>query len=103
AGSIASLTGVTERDAGLASGLNNAAFHVSGAIGIAVMAAVALTKGTGATPAIAMTDGFSKAFIACAIFAAVGLLAAVTLLGRPRSPQPVTSAVPAPERSDRAA
>ena len=103
AASIASLTGITERNAGLASGLNNTAFHVGGAIGIAIMAAVALTQGKGATPPIAMTDGFSKAFIACAIFAAVGLVAAVTLLGRPRTPQPLTTAAPAPERRDHAA
>lgn len=84
AGSIASLTGVSHRDAGLASGLNNAAFHVGGAIGISIMSAVALTQGSGATPAAAMTDGFGKAFIAAVVFAAVGLVAAATLLGRPR-------------------
>jgi EmrB/QacA subfamily drug resistance transporter len=105
AGSIASLAGVTERDAGLAAGVNNAAFHVGGAIGISIMAAVAVTQGIGSTPAIAATDGFSKAFIASAIFAAVGLTAAATLLGRPRSPAaatpaqrpaPATASTPAP-------
>lgn len=103
AGSIASLTGITPRDAGLASGLNNAAFHVGGALGISIMAAVALTQGTGANPATAATDGFGKAFIASAIFAAVGLLAAVTLLGRPRSLRLASTAEPAPARPDRAA
>jgi EmrB/QacA subfamily drug resistance transporter len=102
AGSIASLTGVKEQDAGLASGLNSASFHVGGAIGIAIMAGVAITQGKGANPAIAAVDGFGKAFIASAIFAAVGLLAALTLLGRPRQ-QPVSITTATSSRTDRAA
>ena len=103
AGSIASLTGIPERDAGIASGLNSAAFHVGGAIGIAILAAVAVAQGTGANPGLAAVDGFNKAFIASAVFAAVGLLVAVTLLGRPRRPQATVSTAPAPQRTDRAA
>ena len=47
AGSIASLTGVAERDAGLASGLNNASFQIGGALGVAVLSTVAVS---GASP-----------------------------------------------------
>jgi EmrB/QacA subfamily drug resistance transporter len=103
AGSIASLTGITERDAGLASGLNTASFHVGGALGIAIMAAVALTQGVGANPAAAAVDGFNKAFIASAVFVAVGLVVAVTMLGRPRTLRLASAGAPAAERSDRAA
>jgi predicted MFS family arabinose efflux permease len=104
AGSIASLSGVPERDAGVASGLNSAAFHVGGAIGIAIMAAVALTQGTGANPGLAAVDGFNKAFIASAFFAVAGLLVALTLLGPlRRRPQVVVSAAPDPRRTDHAA
>jgi len=102
-GSIASLTGVTERHAGIAAGLNNAAFQLGGALGIAIMAAVALTQGTGATPAIAATDGFNKAFVACALFAVAGLVAAVTLLRGQRRRQPLAAVTSTPQQPDRAA
>ena len=92
AGSIASLTGITERDAGLASGLNTAAFHIGGAIGIAIMAAVALSQGSGATPAAAAVDGFNHAFVAAVVFAVVGIAGATALLGRPRSRRSATAA-----------
>lgn len=102
AGSIASLTGVEQRDAGVAAGLNNIGFHVGGALGIAVMAAVALT-GTGANPGLAAVDGFNKAFVASAIFAAVGLVVTLVLLGRPRTAAEVAPVVPLPGPADRAA
>jgi predicted MFS family arabinose efflux permease len=75
AGSIASLTGVAERDAGLASGLNNAAFQIGGAVGVAVLSTVAVTAGA------APIDGYRAAFLAAIAFSALGVLAALTLLG----------------------
>ena len=48
AGSIASLTGVAETDAGLASGLNNASFQIGGAVGVAILSTVAVSGAHGA-------------------------------------------------------
>ena len=50
AGSIASLTGVAESDAGLASGLNNASFQIGGAIGVAILSTAAVSGAHGADP-----------------------------------------------------
>jgi hypothetical protein len=50
AGSIASLTGVAETEAGLGSGLNNASFQIGGAVGVAILSTVrrhARTRGGG--------------------------------------------------------
>lgn len=96
AGSIASLTGVADRDAGLASGLNNAAFHVGGALGIAILATVAVSHARGPNPAVAMTAGFQAAFGVAIVFAAVGVLAALALLGRPRAVAPVAKPAAVP-------
>jgi predicted MFS family arabinose efflux permease len=80
---VATLAGVAERDAGLASGLNTAAFQIGGALGSAVVTTVAVSHVEGRSPA-ALTEGFQSAFVAAATFAAIGLVAAVTSLGRPR-------------------
>jgi EmrB/QacA subfamily drug resistance transporter len=85
AGSIAALSGVPERDSGIASGVSNAAFHVGGALGIAIMASVAVSHASGANPLAAITHGFSVAFGVAIIFAGVGILASLFLLGRPKA------------------
>ena len=51
AGSIASLTGVAETDAGLASGLNNASFQIGGAVGVAILSTVAVSARARRRPA----------------------------------------------------
>jgi EmrB/QacA subfamily drug resistance transporter len=80
AASVATLTGVAERDAGLASGLNNAAFQIGGALGSAVVTSVALSQATGPNPLAALTEGYRSAFAAAIVFAVLGLVVAVTLL-----------------------
>ena len=50
AGSIASLTGVADTEAGLASGLNNASFQIGGAVGVAILSTVAVSGAHGAVP-----------------------------------------------------
>jgi EmrB/QacA subfamily drug resistance transporter len=84
AASIAALTGVPERDSGIASGVSNAAFHVGGALGIAIMAVVALSNAKGAIPPVAITHGFSVAFGVAIGFAGLGILVSLFLLGRPK-------------------
>jgi EmrB/QacA subfamily drug resistance transporter len=82
AGSIASLAGVAETEAGLASGLNNTSFQIGGAVGVAILSSVAISQADGPQPLVELTDGFQTAFAAAIAFAAAGLLAAILLLGR---------------------
>ena len=86
AGSIASLAGVAEADAGLASGLNNSSFQIGGAVGVAILSTVAVSQADGADPLTALTNGFQSAFATAIVFAVVGLLAAIALLGKFRLP-----------------
>jgi MFS family permease len=94
AGSIASLTGVAETEAGLASGLNNASFQIGGAVGVAVLSTVAVSGAHG-TGLAALTDGYQSAFTVAIAFSALGLLAASLLLGRSRERGPVAEPEPA--------
>jgi EmrB/QacA subfamily drug resistance transporter len=86
AGSIASLTGVADTEAGLASGLNNASFQIGGAVGVAVLSTVAVSGAHGADPLTALTNGYQSAFAAAIVVAVLGAGAAALLLGRRREP-----------------
>jgi EmrB/QacA subfamily drug resistance transporter len=64
--SIGALAGVTERDAGVASGLIDTSQQLGGAIGIAIASTVAAARsrvlaGQGRTAAVALTGGFHEA------------------------------------------
>jgi MFS family permease len=79
--SIAGLTGVAEREAGLASGLLNTSQQLGGAIGVAIASTVAATRfdtllASGSDHAAALTGGFQWAFWVCG---AIGLLALPTI------------------------
>jgi EmrB/QacA subfamily drug resistance transporter len=91
AGSIASLAGVAEADAGLASGLNNSSFQIGGAVGVAILSTVAVSEADGAGPLVALTNGFQAAFATAIVFALLGLVAAIALLGKLRAPAPVAA------------
>jgi EmrB/QacA subfamily drug resistance transporter len=84
AASIATVSGVGEADAGLASGLNNASFQIGGALGVAILSSVAIAQTEGSEPLVALTAGFQSAFAAAIAFAAVGILAGAILLGKTR-------------------
>jgi EmrB/QacA subfamily drug resistance transporter len=89
--SIAGLTGVRERDAGLASGLLNTSQQLGGAIGVAVASTVAATHlktllADGTPAAVALTGGFHWALWVCA---AIGFLA-LPLLALLRRRRPVS-------------
>src|SRR4051812_28097947 len=92
AGSIGSLAGVAETDAGLASGLNNSSFQIGGALGGAIVSSVAVSEAHGSDPLAALTNGFQSAFATAIIFAAVGLVVAVALLRKLRLPAAVPAA-----------
>ncbi|SCX72844.1 MFS transporter [Variovorax sp. EL159] len=82
AGSIAALSGVGKSEAGLASGINTAAFQLGGAFGAAAVATVAVSfAAVQSVPAL--HRGYQASFIACAVFAMAGLLVAWRLLRRP--------------------
>lgn len=84
AASIAALTGVAERESGLASGINTAAFQIGGALGVAVVTTVAVSHTVGSGRLVALTEGFGAGFLACAVLAVAGALLALVLLRRPR-------------------
>src|SRR5215208_213421 len=90
AGSIASLTGVAETEAGLASGLNNASFQIGGAVGVAILSTVAVSGAHGAGSLTALTNGYQSAFGVAIAVAALGAVAAGLLLGSRREPDLVT-------------
>jgi EmrB/QacA subfamily drug resistance transporter len=104
--SIAALAGVRESEAGLASGLMNTSQQIGGALGIAVLSAVAtstsddaLSSGTAAPSAL--TDGFQAAFTGAAGIALAGvLIALVVVRGRDISEAPA-GAAPAMEGATR--
>ena len=86
---IAAVSGVGEREAGLASGLINTSQQVGGALGLAVLATIAnsrtddLVASAGGDPSAlpnALTEGFQSAFLAGAGIAVLGLLATLFLI-----------------------
>ena len=98
--SIAALAGVQAAEAGLASGLINTSQQIGGALGIAALSTIATSRTDGrrrrrarAVPD-ALVDGFTSAFVAGAIIAALGIVAALTLIRRDELEQ-APEAVPA--------
>jgi hypothetical protein len=83
--SIGGLTGVKQEDAGLASGLINTTQQIGGALGIAILSAIATSTTSSAVAdgtalPVAMTDGFRTAFWVGTGIAALGLLASLVLV-----------------------
>ena len=88
---VAALTGVDERESGLASGLSNTAFQIGQALGVAIASTVAVSSSEdygaahdGANQLVVLTEGFQSAFVACAALAGIAVLVGLALLGPPR-------------------
>jgi EmrB/QacA subfamily drug resistance transporter len=83
---IAAVSGVKEREQGLASGLINTSQQIGGALGLAVLSTIATSRThhameTGVTNLHhALTAGFQSAFLGGAAIAALGLLATLILI-----------------------
>ena len=100
---IGGTTGIAPDEAGLASGLINAGQQVGGALGLAILAALATARteavstGPGPPSPEALTEGFQAAFLGGAAFALIGAVIAAVLIRSQDSravigqgPEPVT-------------
>ncbi|MEZ0112068.1 EmrB/QacA subfamily drug resistance transporter [Catenulispora sp. EB89] len=88
--SIGALVGVTERDAGIASGLIDSSQQLGGAIGIAVASTVAAARsramlGHGHPAADALTGGFHQALWVCGLAGLAAVPVALLLTGARRA------------------
>jgi hypothetical protein len=96
------LAEVRDEESGLAAGLVDSSFNIGGALGIAILSTVAVTGAdealtrTGSdAPLQAITEGYQNAFAVAVGFAVVGLLMALTLLGRRKATAKTTVAIEA--------
>jgi EmrB/QacA subfamily drug resistance transporter len=95
---IGAVTGTKPDEAGLASGLINTSQQVGGALGLAILSAIAnsrtehvLSGGEG-NPLVALTEGFQMAFLVGAGFAALAAVLAAVLVSSRDSREQVEAA-----------
>jgi hypothetical protein len=110
---FAATAGVPMSQAGLASGVVNTTRVVGGSVGLGALATLAVDRTQSllrahppVPPKIALTEGFSRAFLA-SVFLLVGAALAALIIPpvspRPRAGQPAGAAVPEAADADRTA
>jgi EmrB/QacA subfamily drug resistance transporter len=86
---IAAVSGIEDREQGLASGLINTSQQIGGALGLAILATIANTRTddamaeAGGDPAAlprALVEGFQSAFLGAAVIAVIGLVLTLLLI-----------------------
>ncbi|MFD0902440.1 MFS transporter [Actinomadura sediminis] len=101
AATIGGVQGVAAEDSGIASGLINTSQQVGGALGLAILASVAVTvtEGRLATEAVpdALTGGYTAGLLGAAAFYLAAVLTAVALM-RPRPADRSAPEAAAPEK-----
>ncbi|MFE7463595.1 MFS transporter [Streptomyces sp. NPDC057499] len=86
------LSSARPEEGGLASGIVNTSYQVGSALGLAAMTAIAAANGSRELgDPVALTDGFSAAFVGAAVLAVAGGLAALLTLRTAPSPASASS------------
>lgn len=85
---IAALTGVAEKNSGLAAGLADTSFNIGSGLGVAITTSVAFayTEAAGGPTPVGLTEGYQVAFGVTVVVAALGVIAALALLLRSSPP-----------------